>query len=121
MKQSKSKHTPGPWILTFDGTGILALSKKGTFIKVAESLTVQLVDGTGDHSLTPEKVAANARLIAAAPELLEALEQFVFWYDQYRPKVSVRSGDDPSGLIENLDFKIERYRQIIAKAKGVRT
>ena len=77
MEQSKSKHTPGPWTLTFDGTGILALSKKGTFIKVAESLTVQLVDGTGDHSLTPAKVAANARLIAAAPELLEALEVLV--------------------------------------------
>jgi hypothetical protein len=67
--------TPGPWSLTFDRTGVLALSKKGTWIKVAESLPVQLVDGTGDHSLTPGEVEANAQLIACAPELYEMLEK----------------------------------------------
>lgn len=61
-----SKHTPGPWTW---GTNYFGLSGSG---KDNEVITYEPYDGMwlsyGKHQV------ANARLIAAAPELLEALE-----------------------------------------------
>jgi hypothetical protein len=60
------KHTPAPWIVR---------KRQGqTFIcaPAAERIVVSsLRDGW--NPATPEELEANARLIAAAPELLEAL------------------------------------------------
>ena len=59
------KHTPAPWnVKKFDSHAIWIMS--GKWRKVAE------VDGGGDENLL-----ANAALIAAAPELLEVLENLV--------------------------------------------
>ena len=55
---AKPSHTPGPWKIMPLGTVIYAPSKVGP--------NVTICTGT-----TP----ANARLIAAAPELLEALKE----------------------------------------------
>lgn len=53
-----TKHTPGPWASV--GTTVQAESIRGADCQDAE--------------LSQEQHRANARLIAAAPELLEALE-----------------------------------------------
>jgi len=62
------KHTPGPWEVVIDNRkgreGRLSIRKVETF----ESVVYQLDPGTGWHMDTHK---ANARLIAAAPELLE--------------------------------------------------
>ena len=56
----KAKHTQGPWILEY---GVNVKSVKGDFVASC--------GGSGrDINIS----IANARLIAAAPELLEALE-----------------------------------------------
>lgn len=61
-----AKHTPGPWILDYDkGTTQDILSRKHGGICT--------VRRAGRHD--NETFAANARLIAAAPELLSALRQ----------------------------------------------
>ena len=66
-----SKHTPRPWVRVAD-------SIKS---RTADCVVVRLPDQTdrvGDES--PEQIErwdADARLIAAAPELLEALEKIV--------------------------------------------
>ncbi len=52
------KHTQGPWVV--NGNQIHAANKHETFV-------ADVFDQNGDAK-------ANARLIAAAPELLEALE-----------------------------------------------
>lgn len=71
------------------------------------------------HTPGPWKVTEAGRLIAAAPELLEAMKYTVLFYEQMRPKISLREGyPDPSGFIENLDKYIFRMRQAIAKAEG---
>ena len=61
-----SKHTPGPWNVEYlDGNGQAVV--KASFIEIATCW---------HHSVTSieKEMHANARLIAAAPELLEALE-----------------------------------------------
>ena len=62
----QSGHTPGPWHV--DGTGIRAL------VRGADLTVVAL-----RHRLPGNIHEANARLIAAAPELLAALEAVRFY------------------------------------------
>lgn len=62
---SAHKHTPGPWCV--EGVGIRALVRAGT------SGVIVAVR----HRLSAQENEANARLIAAAPELLEALENIL--------------------------------------------
>lgn len=64
------KHTPGPWTLTknfhHDRFNLKAASRE-TFIG---DITID----RHHADFTPEEAVANAHLIAAAPEMLEALE-----------------------------------------------
>lgn len=64
METNETKHTPGPWTATGHDGGMCVVveSKWGS---VAKALPVGC----------EVQEAANARLIAAAPELLEALEE----------------------------------------------
>ena len=76
-----SKHTPGPWLR--DGRTVYALQhggwRKGEELLVNRFFThIQRVP-----DCTDEEAEANARLIAAAPELLEALKDLVRRYDPY--------------------------------------
>lgn len=61
-----SKHTQGPWQYAFEG-GTVA------FILEADGTTVAKMSVT-ENSTAHRTLHANARLIAAAPDLLEALE-----------------------------------------------
>lgn len=62
---SESKHTPGPWLVQMEWQGepVVAL-----VANPGRSVYVVSEDGP------PRNGEANARLIAAAPELLEALK-----------------------------------------------
>ena|SRR6185436_11891511 len=66
----KTAHTPGPWHSV--GTGVL-----GPEAKLKDSIAVvstRLRNGIGLAKWPDEEREANARLIAAAPELLAALK-----------------------------------------------
>lgn len=88
----KVKHTPGPW---FHGTGWIGAGD------VMHAKVVARVEGFpyGDTE-------ANVRLIAAAPELLEALRE----YDQ-----AVR---DSVGIIPELRSSYAKVIAAIARAEG---
>ena len=81
-----AKHTQGPWAYhggfgkcVTDGRNVLAECRKAMF--------------------TPQECEANARLIAAAPEILEALR-------------------DAVRLIEHLGGNASHQKKTIAKAEG---
>ena len=91
----ETKHTPGPWTAhDDDGTGTLpcVLSEK--------------VNAGGNFYVAQCNVFEDARLIAAAPELLEALEHLVpmTWNDGPLCEVYRESG--------------KRAETAIAKARG---
>jgi hypothetical protein len=114
---NEKTHTPGPWFAA--GSSILARGTTDTFsgsvsgtIAYAESLDQSDIEGRNWH--TSGNRDANARLIAAAPDLLEALEEIrdLLWS---RPDISDR-------LRPLMGFSEEATNQkaamAIAKARG---
>ena len=102
MDTKQTQHTPGPWKAeTFVVMGAEDHPKSGYTIKAGDDAIADLYHGCG---WTKAEVKANARLIAAAPELLAALEAVL---SQIDPK------DTPVGLGNILNA-----RAAIAKAKG---
>lgn len=66
MSNAKTKHTPGPWRSEQHG-GKMEIWNQNTHIATINTL----------HVAGPVDDAANARLIAAAPELLEHIRLLV--------------------------------------------
>ena len=64
MTMTTTTHTPGPW--TVDGNEIFGPQDSGVIVARLPEWGI-LADG-------PDPAAHNARLIAAAPDLLEALQ-----------------------------------------------
>jgi len=71
-----SKHTPGPWFANGQRVGTTI----GACVAFCGESSSHGVDG--NQSITKEECKTNARLIAAAPELLEAL------IDSWNPTIS---------------------------------
>ena len=59
-----------------------------------------------DETVSEQDLAANAKLIAAAPDLLAALEVLVWQLDR------------TDGLVEELESMVAEAKAAIAKAKG---
>ena len=89
---SESKHTQGPWE-TKQSTFVH--SKRGEFV----------ADCSYPAASDQSEFSANARLIAAAPELLEALEEAIIEFE---------------GLPHSLGYEsthLYKWRAAIAKAR----
>jgi hypothetical protein len=69
-----SKHTPGPWRYEEFGPNVIIKATKNPMLSVVHSL----------YHESREQMEANADLIAAAPELLEALEKMVGLFEPGR-------------------------------------
>lgn len=71
-----AKHTPGPWFVPkcLHGTYYVEARLRGS--------TLQEVAACGPTE-TPEQQAENARLIAASPDLLEALKRIQAYGDEW--------------------------------------
>jgi hypothetical protein len=67
MERNETKHTPGPWLVA-NKTFVYALGPQGTNVFWAH------VQAAGAERAEEAEIAANARLIAAAPTLLEAVK-----------------------------------------------
>ena len=96
------EHTPGPWTIgpKFIGTMSSVIKERGN----GKLIIAHIDDVDGFEGDT----AANARLIAAAPELLKALEEWS------APYIDYYVGFIESGITERL----ERTRAAIEAAKG---
>lgn len=86
------KGTPGPWEIKPEEVDRPYIRIRGTRLggrfKVANVLSP---DYDGVHHREADETRANARLIAAAPELLEALtstlDEIGFWLSQQKPEL----------------------------------
>jgi hypothetical protein len=94
-----SKHTPGPWHLDFDE------AIESTYVSISAAKHKSLAEVVWRFATEEQSpnLEANAHLIAAAPELLEALERLV---------ANLNEGD----FISNT--RIDEARAALAKAKG---
>ena len=72
------KFTPGPWtafLLSLEAE-ILAHGSKD--VRIADVFCGTSFTGMGDYYVSEKECHANARLIAAAPEMYEALKECVY-------------------------------------------
>ena len=92
------KHTPGPW--TF---APLSTASRFRATQQEERFGIYADTAPEGHRMPAEAQGeANARLIAAAPDLLEALEALVFDFDSH----------------STADESISRARAALKKARG---
>lgn len=70
----KTTYTPGPWSWEYPTSGFISITTKGSD-DIAE---IRTQDAGG--SWAPEHAEANARLIAAAPELVAVLRDLIDTY-----------------------------------------
>ena len=106
------KHTPGPWgVANSGGRVIRAGMVHPATIAVLETVPLKISD----------EIIANARLIAAAPELLAALEhlgpRLCYACDMQLPFISTNSHQHPRGGLISCDAA--KARAAIAKAQGI--
>jgi len=102
---SEAKHTSGPWnVHGTNETGTLIASDAAEHENITASIAVAQPRG---EEWTKEE-EANARLIAAAPELLAALESVCNWADMFRDSLAYESGRS----------QIDAARAAIQKATG---
>jgi hypothetical protein len=92
-----SKHTPGPWT-------VRCLDETDEEYRVEAASTLFVDISPCSDGYTPGQTKFNARLIAAAPDLLAACEKFVSYY--------------PRGINPDLDDGYLLARAAIAKSEG---
>ena len=76
--EMNAKHTPGPWMV--DMTGADVAGTDGAFMPFGGC---GYCDAPWSNAETKEQADANARLIAAAPDLLDALKDIVQLWDHH--------------------------------------
>jgi hypothetical protein len=102
-----SKHTPGPWKIDV-----------GARTKTARGISAQtrnIVNFNGLSAPSSTQTAANARLIAAAPDLLEALRSFAAAAYPVAEAINKRGHNWSEAY---LDQVLDTARAAIAKATG---
>lgn len=119
----EAKHTPGPWKAHIDMDGrhrhLAILTEAPEFLVEGwpyhPKIATALHGGKGD---CPREIAeANARLIAAAPELLEALEQQNTFLEAWFAALG-QIENVPNGILHNIQQRHKINGAILAKATG---
>lgn len=100
------EHTKGPWKL--DETWGLIVSKIGHEVAAYHP----------GRTWKKEETKANARLIAAAPELLEALESIVDSIDKGTTLIRWSAKYVSENGLSSCEGNVESARAAIAKARG---
>ena len=102
-----AKHTPGPWFIFGNGHCVGGANTDATTLNEHPTAGIAMC---GMARRDPAECTANARLIAAAPDLLEALQAA---YDALGISYPLHSSDmDKRGAV------LAQARAAIAKATG---
>lgn len=112
--QPAPAHTPGPWKAHFEEAYYVTGPDLG---RVAMMMNLKGRHGLGGRRSGAES-AANARLIAAAPELLEAAQRMIeAWVKALPENAAWKAGR--ADELENLEFReMNALRAAIYKATG---
>lgn len=94
-----TEHTVGPWHTERIVTSAISIRSDNGFI---------VGEARADYVMPPNEADANARLIAAAPELAEALRAIVSLVDR----------EDEGGFVYCDDPEITTARAVLAKIEG---
>jgi len=97
-----SKHTPGPWAIDWN------VSRLDVFSGDAATLVASIRRSAISAGID-ETARANARLIAAAPDLLDVAETI---------ELGIKRGYTPAELLDENSPIRDRIRAAIAKATG---
>ena len=98
-----AKHTPGPWWTKREGFSTVYVEAR------IEGGWIQEVAACGPTEAGQEQQEANARLIAAAPELLEALKEIADYWNR---------GRNDMAMHDACWHAIHTAEEAIAKATG---
>ena len=101
---TQTQHTPGPWVVQFADCSWVVLFADCS-IRAANGDDIANVCQYGPQSATPDSRIANARLIGAAPDLLE------------RAKIALGYLDKMPKSFDNI-CAADHLRIAIAKAVG---
>lgn len=107
-------HTPGPWELDTakDRDGRYHIVNGQLPKGINAEFGYPVCDSSNrHHCITPQEDAANARLIAAAPEMLRVLQEISEWADN---RADIDWNDQPNNAMQVQSL----LGQIIAKATG---
>ena len=102
MKIEIAKHTPGPWLVHEDSYG--------GFNRIWSARGDDVATCMGDGSIPSGEILANERLIAAAPELLEAL--------YCAETILILLSEEVNVLGFNAKKVLPKIKSAICKAKG---
>ena len=100
-----SAHTPGPWVADSRVGGVVRGGPVQSFVNGSGQQQVALA--TGQEYMKPGEQAANARLIAAAPDLLAACEALI---DAHRAVVHGEASHVAAGLLNAAEAAIAKAR-----------
>ena len=104
-----SKHTPGPWFVEADGAGVYVMTET---MMVASPSPMDRHPTDSDEYIDGPETEANARLIAAAPDLLDALQAI-------EPFIPTTSAADGGAAAYSANVRAaDMVRAAIAKATG---
>lgn len=104
--EERAGHTPGPWAARREFSSLCIVDAQGDYIAdihdretYDENLEVE------DESASEAEASANARLIAAAPDMKDAIKDVLHFHDS-------------GGHEGDLDEALRLCRAAIAKARG---
>lgn len=103
-KTMEAKHTPGPWGVEYENRIEYGPIVAGLGFLIAE------VSYDPSETGTPQEWKANARLIAAAPDLLAAVEHLIHYAEKLESAADLGK--------ETGNITLDKYRELVAKAKG---
>lgn len=110
-----SKHTPGPWSAELMKIGTIKRGTSAYVLLDGDEYNIAMISSWKSQPDTAAEAEANARLIAAAPELLEALEALL--------NADLYADGEGIHFIKNADTAdgeraVQMARAAIAKATG---
>ncbi len=105
-----TKHTQGPWNVSHESDA----GMNRLYIIKTDDLREIAFTSHRDFDGIPDDAQANAALIAAAPELLEALENTLWAIKKFKEQTGLDLERSYPVLFDHLP----RARNAIAKAKG---